>query len=190
MIIGDYLYFSPEFKFKDIDFDNRLHIITAFTARVEGFYLNAASYLIDQNQYFTAGLICIATIDLLAKMSLNSRGNARIVEWLEINIPVFRKKDDGGFYSTLAERFCKEYRNGLVHECRVKNGGQFAEQFDCTLKIINNVMIINPSYLVKDIHKSLIIYTDKLHKNDAIYHRFKRRLKNDYQKDVEFAKCN
>jgi hypothetical protein len=49
MKIGDILYFSPNYKFNQIDWDNKEDLINAFKNRVDVFYLNPADDLNKKN---------------------------------------------------------------------------------------------------------------------------------------------
>jgi len=48
MKIGDNLYFSHEYKFTQLDWDNKKELIEAFKDRVKGFYLNPAKKLNEE----------------------------------------------------------------------------------------------------------------------------------------------
>lgn len=70
MRIEDTIYFSPSFKFKDIDWENKDQLIEAFSDRVCGFYLNPAEKLNSNKDGFATGLLCIATVDFLARIAM------------------------------------------------------------------------------------------------------------------------
>jgi hypothetical protein len=55
--IGDVLYFSPRYRFHDLDFHEAKAIIEAFQDRVEGFYLLPASRLIEKRHASAGGLV-------------------------------------------------------------------------------------------------------------------------------------
>jgi len=125
MNVRDVLYFSPKYKFSDLKWGNKTSLIIAFRNRVDGFYLEPAKQLNKDKSGFATGVLCITTVDFLARISIGTdRVRERITDWLKTNIVGFR----GNLNSpkqTLANRFYDEFRNGLVHEGRIKNAGQF-----------------------------------------------------------------
>jgi len=124
MKIGDILYFSPKYRFDQINWNDEEELIEAFRDRVEGFYLNPARVLNEHKYAFGSGILCVTTIDFLARITNNSeRVGHRIKRWLTENMPKY-------FDETLAQRFHEEFRNGLVHEGRIKNCGQFSYDVD------------------------------------------------------------
>lgn len=58
----------------------------------------------------------------------------------------------------MADLFYKHFRNSLVHEGRVKDGGQFSYIFGGMITIENSFMIINPRQLVNGIELSFERY--------------------------------
>jgi len=63
---------------------------------------------------FATGVLCITTIDFLAKFLYNDAN--RMIKWLKKNIKEFRKVDPNYKSRTLADRFYDEFRNGLIHK--------------------------------------------------------------------------
>ena len=97
----DDLLYSPEDTFDKIDFDNKEKVTRAFRNRVYGFYLHPAKKLDEKKLGFGAGLLCITTLESLARMKYpkyDRKTNVykitlgKFVTWLGENIPGF--KDD------------------------------------------------------------------------------------------------
>ena len=164
-------------------------MIDAFKDRVRGFYLEPAGKLNDAKNGFAAGVLCITTIDFLARIEtglLNGVGE-RFEKWLKDNIKEFDIQDPDRPSQTLAHRFYDEFRNGLVHEGRIKNAGQFSYEFDELVKVIDSVMIVNPEKLLEAIKKSFNRYMEVVEKEKFAFQAFKCALIRDFRRDVEYA---
>ena len=188
MKIGDKLHFSPEYKFTQLDWDNKKELIEAFKDRVKGFYLNPAKKLNEAKDSFAAGSLCITAIDFLARIETGlDRVGERFEKWLKDNIEEFDKQDPDCQSRTLAYRFYDEFRNGLVHEGRIKNAGQFSYEIKELVEVTESVMIVNPEKLLQAIEKTFDKYIGMLEKEGPIFQIFKCALIRDFQRDVEYA---
>ena len=188
MRINHDLYFSPNFKFTDLDWNNANNLVTAFHDRVYGFYLKPTSLLLEGGHAFAAGVLLVTTIDFLAKIQTGGKTGSRFEQWLITNIPQFDISDPDNSTRTLAKRFYDEFRNGLVHEGRIKNGGQFSFEID-NLHIVsdNSVMIINPRYLFQSVSDSFKKYETDL-SDEFVFQKFRCSLIESFQKDMEIVK--
>jgi len=189
MRIGDILYFSPKFKFADLNWDDKNGLITAFQDRIIAFCLKPAQKLSSSGCSFAAGVICVTTVDFLARIEteLTDDVGKRFEEWLKINIEQFNKPDPDNKSRILAARFYKEFRNGLVHEGRIKNAGQFSYDFQELIKVEQLVMIVNPECLLNSIETSFKRYVDKIEKDEFAFQNLKCALLRDFREDVEYA---
>lgn len=116
----DTLYFSPHYQFFAIDFNDPKKLVDVFADRVYGFYLNPAKLLSENSDGFACGLLCIATIDFLSRITYpTEKVGDRMERWLRSNIKEFNTGD-------CARRFYEDFRNGLVHEGRIKPFGEFS----------------------------------------------------------------
>lgn len=143
MRIGDVLFFSPRFKFAELNFEDTHTLVEAFQDRVYGFYLRPAERCIDAGEGFAAGLICCAAIEFIAK----AFGYEHASEWLRAKVPDF------GDDEKLTRRFWTLFRDGLAHEGRVKSfgggSGQFSLDLPKTVTNLDSVVIVNPRLLLK-----------------------------------------
>lgn len=178
--VGDILYFAPKYKFRDLRWDDKHMMVDAFKDRVREFYLQPAAKLNKDKEAFAAGVLCATTVDFLAKISIGGNTGERIKKWLEANIIEFGD-------SELARRFYEDFRNGLVHEGRIKNAGQFSYEYDDLITHLNGVMVVNPRVLLERIESSLERYVNELQNDEPAYRRFWSTLKKDFRKDVELA---
>jgi len=181
MRIKDIVHFSPNYKYEYINLDDKNCLIEAFEDRVGGFYLKPIEILNDSQCAFSAGLLCVTTIDFLARISINEkRVNKRIKEWLKTNIPDY-------FDDERANRFYDEFRNGLVHEGLIKNGGQFSYEIGRLLCEEDNIIVVNPELLLAEIDKSFKLYIRKLKDDTLSYQLFKCAILSDFYFDFLYA---
>lgn len=189
MRIGDIVYFSPKHKVIDLNWNDKNSLIDSFRDRVEGYYINPAREMNDHKLGFAAGVLCVTTIDFLAWFQTNeSDVGKRIEKWLKDNSDDFKAPDPENAKRSLAKRFHDEFRNGLVHEGRIKNGGQFSYAVEHVLKVIDSVMIVNPTKLVEVISTCLDNYLSKTACDEFCFQAFKCSLIRGFQKDVEIAR--
>jgi len=187
---GDILYFSPKYKFSDLQWDNKDALIDAFRDRVEGFYLNPADELNQNYCAFSAGVMCVTSIDFLARITSGVEKVTRkeFESWLKHNIEPFDESDPDNASQSLAKRFYHEFRCGLVHEGRIKNAGQFSYHFEKLIEIKESAMIVNPHALLNAIEESFTQYIDKVKNDDFAFQSFKCALIRDFRKEVELVK--
>ncbi len=161
MKIGDALYFSPQFRFSQLNFDDTNMLVRAFQDRVEGFYLQPAARSLKANDAFAGGLVCCAAVELIAKVS----GKEHPSTWLQRNVAGFGADDK------LAGRFWNYFRDGLAHEGRVKSYGQFSGQFSlelpAMLTTIGNVLVVNPLLLLEAVQAAFQRYCEQMNSGQA-----------------------
>jgi hypothetical protein len=186
MQIDNELYFAPEIR--HLDWTDVYNLIDAFYRRVMGYYLSPARILTDMNEAFGAGVLCVTTIDFLASIEENttSKVGDRFERWLINRIPKFDIPDPLIPQQTLACRFYKDFRNGLVHEGRIKNAGQFTLSNDSLIAFERYAMIINPIYLVDWIEDGLSNYRDELLADGSLAQKFQDTLTDRFSDDMHF----
>jgi len=188
MRVGDILRFSPNYKFSDLRWDDKKALIEAFKDRVRGFYLGPAKKLNEDKNGFATGVLCVTTIDFLARIATGiDKVGERFSEWLEASIEAFREADPDASGQTLANRFYREFRNGLVHEGRIKNAGQFSYDFKELIRVVDGIMVVNPARLLNAMNSSFEKHMDQVEREEFAWHQFRCALIRDFQKDVEYA---
>ena len=186
---GDIVFFSPKYNYSNIDWNDKQIVIDAFKDRIYGFYLNAAYESNKSKQGFAVGLICVATIDFLAKIQFpQERVGNRIEKWLCKYISEFNKPNLENKKKTLGKRFYEEFRNGLVHEGKIKNGGQFSYDFNKIFEIEIGLMKVNPDLFLNKLSKSFDIYIKTLIDNDNKYREFHKVILDEFKEDIELTK--
>jgi len=186
MNIGEILYFSPRFRFSEIDFNDAGKLIGAFRDRVEGFYLEPARRLVQAGDAFACGLLCCASMDFLARYQ--GVGGSRITEWLKKNVPEFDEPDPQDGRRTLACRFEVDFRNGLDHEGRIKNLGQFSLDQQTVLRFVDSGMIVNPRLLLEAIRAAFAKYCTHLQSDQGSLQNLISRLKSDFSQEIAASK--
>jgi hypothetical protein len=173
MRIGDVLYFSPRYRFEDLNFDDAPTTVAALHDRLIGFYLAPASRLAEVNDAFAAGLLCCAAIDFIALCA----GDEPQV-WLAKNIEAFSDE-------TLANQFWIRFRHGLMHEGRVKAFGEFSLDLPALATVQGPALIINPRRLQQATQDALTAYLEKLDGADT--ERVLKRLRRYFQAEIDVA---
>jgi hypothetical protein len=185
MRIGDVLFFAPNHRFADLNFGDSTSLIEAFKARVEGFYIGPARKLVDADDAFAAGVICVALIDFIARYSSGKQEvGARFTSWLEDNIAEFKEKDPLDPSRSLGRRFYDDFRNGLVHEGRIKNLGQFSKDFPELYHLIDGGMVVNPAHLIQRTGEAVSRYCERLRKEVPEFEKLSLRLRQDFQAEI------
>jgi hypothetical protein len=144
MRIGDVLYFSPRYRFSDLDFEKPEIIAKGFQDRVEGFYFIAAKRLIEERHAFAAGLVVCAGVEFVA----TAWDGQEPAEWLHLNVAAFRNDP------SLAKRFWDRFRHGLTHEGRIRSFGQFSFDIAAIMSEEGHVLIVNPALLLKAVEEA------------------------------------
>lgn len=159
MRIGDFLYFAPGIRFSEVDLSgNRLP--RQYEARIAGFYLTPARELGEAGHAFASGLLVVSCVDALSSLIYTSSGvRKRFQKWLVKELQSFSDEQ-------VARRFYSDFRNGLVHEGRVKNGGEFSLQQETTVLFEYSIMRVNPLCLLKEVDKAFSRFVKLLVEDD------------------------
>lgn len=188
MRIENCVYFSPNYKFTDLEWSDENNLVEAFKDRVENYYLQPARQLNDAGHAFASGVISVTTIDFLAGIQTGEEAvGSRIEKWLKTNLEGFQSNENISNFGNTAQRFSKEFRNGLVHEGRIKNGGQFSYEYEQLVRILSPVMIVNPTILVNGISTSFHRYMEKASNDRFTSLSFRCSLFRYFQNDIEIA---
>jgi hypothetical protein len=175
MRIGDILYFSPRFKFSQLNFEDEAKLLTAFQDRVYGFYLAPASRSLKARDAFAGGLLCCVAIELIAGFI---SGEEPAV-WIQTRIAEFAADEH------LAARFWVQFRHGLTHEGRVKSSGQFSQDLPSMLSATESVLIVNPDRLLQAVETAFEVECHQM----TVERRtvFVKRLRRYFGPEIEAA---
>lgn len=193
------LYYSPSCKFeylkKLIDNKEGPELLKCFEERVKELYLEPAYVLIKEANdkksdnssmglVFSAGLICVSAIDFLGRFYFGcpkDEVECRFVGWL-------LKYMSPPFNALLAKKFYKDFRNGLVHECRIKNGGEFSLNEGETIReeVDDNgvrYLVVNPEKLWEKLDDGFKKYLYDLRQDENMLSQLIECLKKDFNED-------
>ncbi len=150
---GGVLYFAPDIPFTELVKTGWMEIVDQYRKRFEGYYLAPIDYLTQKGDYrlaFAAGALLVSLIDALSVLEIypnqrNDRSGNRYKTFLQNELPSFEKE-------WIAETFYEHFRNGLLHEGRIKNGSMFSyDRKDSVSEILPDVLSINPASLKEEV---------------------------------------
>lgn len=182
MRLEDALYFSPNFRFDQLDLTNTDLLIAAFEDRVSGFYFKPAFSLSEDAFSFAKGALTLASIDFIGGYFYDTKPSRRIKEFCAELRSVRVEAPDR------VELICKtindSFRNGLIHNGMIKKLGQFAPDIDYLIEIRDNYSIINPTILLNETQELFSQKIDALKssKNDRFH--FKKQFKESFEAEI------
>jgi hypothetical protein len=181
MIIDDILFFSPGIKFHEVEIESQENLPGQFKERIQGFYLDPIKQLNDVDHAFAAGVLLVSCIDALSRYDavygkLKS-DQKRFSKWVQNNLPSFK---DG--YSS---RFYCDFRNGLVHEARIKKAGSFSYEISDPFIVDEEKMIINPALLIEEVSNALKEFISNLQSDDKLWSYFNSKIKEDLEIEID-----
>ena len=180
MRIGDYLYYAPKIRFSEVDLTGK-QLPRQFKKRIRGFYLDPAEELLQSGHSFAAGLLLVSCIDALARLQLHSEevGN-RFKSWIQSEIPSFNDPE-------IAKMFYVHFRNGLVHEARIKSGGEFSLEAETAVNQTPFSLVVNPSALYKEIEAALTNFISLIETNEEVRETFVQTHKEEFELELAGA---
>jgi hypothetical protein len=96
----------------------------------------------------------------------------------------FARKELRSFVSgDLTQRLFDDFRNGLSHELRIKNGGEFSFDRPQTVRHLNGRLCINPAHLLLEVEEALARQTAELTHNVAKRVALAERLRILFEKE-------
>jgi hypothetical protein len=206
MKVDNKIYFAPGLEFRSVDWDDHHALVEHFKARVYAYYIIPAQRMSEWLQNadddpsillgiaFGSGVICCTTIDFLARIEFNTNavGN-RYTVWLKKYVSEMDDPNPDNHQQTKAYRFYDEFRNGLVHEGRIKNAGQFSLDpytFDPSSQIfvfVDGAMVVHPFNLLSTIETGLHQFCNELHGEPAKLTAFALNLRDIFQTDIHYS---
>jgi hypothetical protein len=176
MRLGDILYFAPGIRFRDVD-TKGAGLPDQYRARMIGLYVEPAEACAARGQAFAAGVMLVSCVDALARVRFT---DAKVGD----RIKRFARTELKSFHSdALAAPFYENFRNGLVHEARIKEGGQFSLEIGSTVEELGGLMLINPARLAAEVRASIEAYVDLLNRDGAVRQALADVLVRDHAKD-------
>lgn len=180
---GDNLYFAPGIRFGEVVLEGP-SLAGQYRARIDGFYLQPARMCIDQGYAFAAGLLLVSTIDFMAGFHHPAERDELPERPVGAEFREFVTSQLRSFPSDqLAKRLFKEFRNGLSHEARIKNGGEFSFGLKQTVCLLGGRLCINPDYLLREVEDALARQMAELAENAAKRRHAAERLRRLFWKE-------
>jgi hypothetical protein len=180
MRVGDILYFAPGIRFRDVDVKGAL-LPDQYRARMMGLYVEPAEACAGNGQAFASGVLLVSCIDALARVRFSEpKVGDRIKRFAREELTSFASE-------ARATRFYDDFRNGLVHEARIKEGGQFSLEIGSTVEELGGLMLINPARLAAEVRASVDAYADLLNRDGTARQALADALARDHAKDFANA---
>jgi hypothetical protein len=186
MRVKDIIHFSPKYPIQKIEFDNKEILIDAFKDRIQSYYINAADILNKSNHAFAAGAILLTAIDAISYFTEVGAVSTRIKSFC-YQIQEIRTKAET-YQNEFADRVNDEFRNGLIHEGRIKNGSQFSYDYPFLEIISDDCLVLNPEYFQKEVEIYFDLAIQKLNAHQSNYLLFRQRFKQTFEREIEKLK--
>lgn len=178
MNIANEVYFTPGVRFVEVNYDGP-DLPDLFARRMEGYFLYPARILNENNAAFGAGILLVCSIDALARFKYPGLGvGDRFRKFASEELKSFTASGDD-------QRFYDDFRNGIVHESRIKAGSQFSFERQATVTIEGAYMVINPRFLFGEVSDSLKAYHTLLQSNKTVRDVLVATLKSDHGNDPQ-----
>ncbi len=178
MRLSDGLYFAPGIRFSELDL-NGPGLVDQFECRIRGFYLEPAKHLAEQGYAFASGLLLVSCVDALARVvSPRSGSRARFKRYVQTKIPSFADRQR-------ANRLWDDFRNGLVHEARIKSGGEFSLEIPTVVHFEPPIFRVNPFLLVAEISNALTCLVNRLSTDHCLRQNFANFLRSDFRVELQ-----
>jgi hypothetical protein len=173
--IADILYFAPGVTFSDLDLSgNRLP--DQFRQRINGFYLKPAKHLAYKHS-FAAGVLVICAMDALGGLLTGSKSTESKIKSLCRKIPGLSTEE-------AAEIFHESFRNGLVHNARIKNGSEFSADIGKVAVLDHGRLVVNPGLLADAVERELDEYVRDLYQNPAARKTLASRIRKKFKYEL------
>lgn len=176
MRVNDLVYFAPGIRFDEVDISGP-GLPKQFRQRIVELYLDPADSCAARGQGFAAGVLVLSCIDALARFQFGGGVGQRNKAFLGREVKSFSERGD-------ATALYEDFRNGLVHEARIKKGGQFSLETDQTVLSMEGRMIVNPARLIAEVRIALDAYIALLETVQAERSKLSAILKADYATDL------
>jgi hypothetical protein len=177
MRIGDVTYFAPSISFAEVDLSGYM-LPGQILARIEGYYLQAADCCIREGFAFAAGVLVVTCIDAVSHFA---RGPNR-----------FRRKSSRDFRTFARSRLASfrelpdatllydAYRNGLVHEARLKKGCQFALGLGRTLDNTGAFPVVDPERLLHEVRDAVYVLVEEMRGSESFREQLIKYVRREF----------
>lgn len=175
--LGDCLYFAPEVAFSAVDLRGG-RLPDQFYQRIDGFYLQPAIELACCRRDFAAGLLTVCAADALAGFITGASGTKERMVAFFRHIPGLDEPET-------AKLFCEHFRNGLVHDARVKQGSEFSVEIRGVAQRQGTRLAVNPLHLAEGVRRVLQEYRERLHHDHNELKSLRARIRRRFKVELE-----
>ena len=175
--IQDILYFAPGIRFADLNLQSP-GLPRHYRRRMVGLYIEPAEECTARGHAFAGGVLLVTCIDALARVRYGDNEVGR-------RFKRFARDELQSFATAgLDERFYDSFRNGLVHEGRLKDGAQFSlDVVGQTVEERDGLLLINPELLAGEVRAALDAHVALLDHDASERQRLAQALIRDHQQD-------
>jgi len=185
MRIGDASFFAPGVTFAELDLSGA-RLPEQLHRRIDGYYLQASRACVASGHAFGAGLLQVSAIDALSNFAHGpNRIRRRVVR--QDFITFVRTRLQSFTAPDVANVFYESYRNGLVHEARIKNGGQFAFGLEATIDLSGLFPVIDPSRLQNEIEAATETLVGEMRGSKPFRDQLVTYLQQEFAHDLRVA---
>jgi hypothetical protein len=178
MRIDELLYFAPGVTFDQLDLGGE-NLPDQFESRIRGFYIAPAVDCANAGYWFAAGVLLLSCIDALARFKTGSQiVGDRFKSFARQELKSFAEENR-------ADRLYYAFRNGLVHEGRIKAGAQFSLDTENTVDELQGAFVINPRRLADEVDGALSRYVSQLKADRNLRSQLAARLSKDHRDDLQ-----
>lgn len=179
---GDDLFFAPAVRFSELELTGS-KFPEQYKARIQGYYLDPVRLCVESGHAFGAGLLLVSAIDFMA--GLHHSADELQDRQVGLDFRSFARRHLKSFSTPgLAFMLYDHFRNGLAHEARVKNGGEFSFQHERTVCVLYGSISINPAHLLIEVTNALAAQINGMstdawqqkHAIDRVREQFKTEL--------------
>jgi hypothetical protein len=171
--IADELYFAPGIRFADL-YLSGTYLPSQFQCRIEGFYLQPAIDLARSKHAFASGVLVVCAIDALGLLTTGSSSVTGRIKSLCRRISDLDSDE-------AAEIFCESFRNGLIHQARIKKGSEFSIDIDRLAEFDQGRLVVHPLFLTQAVSRLLKEYVRDLYNNRSAQLTFRNKLKRQFR---------
>lgn len=179
MRIDDVVYIAPGIKMIDFDITDKTAVLETFKSRIIHYYLKPAEKLNGLEDAFASGVLLMTAIDAITYYSIG--GNNRLKDFMaQCNLIAHL---DEATRKRIVKAFDDYFRNGLVHEGRIKNGCQFSYQYAFTY-FDDSFLVPNPKILHETVAAYFEKYFKELHNSVLTYDKFYQKFFRQFNSEV------
>lgn len=173
------MFFSKRLQFSDVTWTDEAQVVDALFDRIDSYFIVPARALAGAGDGFACGLISVCTIDFVAKYCFPNEKEVgvRFCHWVDDNLPEFRR---GGF----GRRLYDDFRNGLVHEGRIKEGSSFVLEGPNLVMEKQGFTVVHAARLLSAIEGAIQAWYKDVTNNTAHRSELVELVRLDFAKEI------